>query len=164
MSAPETDEEPPEHGRYARYLQVLDSVPENVPEADEADLVAEILRDDCVSMAESAVNHHVERRAAHLLTDSGFPSWARMMATVIGDRPFLTRRLREWTLLRTIALDEPWTAEELTGASDWFQRTASAAQIVTSPDALTLLAEYGRTRRVRNAASRRVKGPRQRPS
>ncbi|WP_404962272.1 hypothetical protein [Streptomyces sp. 147326] len=164
MTAPEIDEEPPEHRRYARYLQVLDGVPESVLEADEADLVAGILRDDCVSMAESAVNRHLERRAAHLLTGSGFPAWARMMAAVIGDRPFLVRRLREWTLLRTVALDEPWTAEELTGASDWFQRTASAAQVVTSPDALTLLAEHGRTRRVRNAASRRIEGPGQRTS
>ncbi|MFJ3727901.1 hypothetical protein ACIPYQ_35765 [Streptomyces sp. NPDC090045] len=162
MTAPEIDEEPPEHGRYARYLQVLDDVPQSILEADEAGLVAGILRDDCVSMAESAVNHHLERRAAHLLTDAGFPAWARMMAEVLGDRPFLTRRLREWTLLRTIALDEPWTAEELTGASDWFQRTASAAQAVTSPDALALLAEHGRTRRVRNAASRRIQQPGQR--
>ncbi|WP_327418926.1 hypothetical protein [Streptomyces sp. NBC_01233] len=133
-------------------------------ESDEADLVAEILRDDCVAMAESAVNRHLERRAAHLLTDSGFPSWARTMAEVIGDRPFLSRRLREWTLLRTIALDEPWTAEELTGASDWFQRTASVAQVVASPVAPALLAEHGRTRRVRNAASRRVQRPRRRSS
>ncbi|MDX3534589.1 hypothetical protein PV721_09440 [Streptomyces sp. MB09-01] len=156
MTAPEIDEEPPEHGRSARYLEVLDAVPESVLEADEAALVAEVLRDACVSMAESAVNRHLERRAAHLLTGPGFPSWAAMMAAIIGDRPFLTRRLREWTLLRTIALGEPWAAEELTGASDWFQRTASAAQVVTAPAALTLLAEHGRTRRVRNAASRRI--------
>ncbi|WP_455361751.1 hypothetical protein [Streptomyces sp. SYSU K21746] len=43
----------------------------------------------------------------------------------------------------------------MTGASDWFQR--SAAAIVTSPEALKLLAERGRTRRVRNAASRQLR-------
>ncbi|MGW7435126.1 hypothetical protein [Streptomyces sp. NPDC054849] len=152
MTAPSIDDEPPEHRRYADYLQAL----EVVPEADEAALLAAVLRDDCVSMAESAVNRHTERRAAELLTDSRFPAWARMMATTIGDRAFLTCRLREWTLLRAIALDEPWTAEELTSASDWFQRTAVAVEFVISPDALSLLAERGRTRRVRNAASRRV--------
>jgi hypothetical protein len=47
-------------------------------------------------------------------------------------------------LLRTIALDEPWAAEALTAASDWFRRTAATAQIITLSDALTLLAEQGR--------------------
>ncbi|WP_326593022.1 hypothetical protein [Streptomyces sp. NBC_01294] len=150
MTEPHMDEEPPEHGRYVLYLEALDVV----PEADEADLVAAVLRDDCVSMAQSAVNRHMERRAAELLTDSHFPAWARMMAATIGDRDFLTGRLREWTLLRAIALDEAWTAEEVTSASDWFQRTA--VEIISSPGALNLLAECGRTRRVRNAASRRI--------
>ncbi|MET9979914.1 hypothetical protein ACFYOI_36200 [Streptomyces microflavus] len=54
-------------------------------------------------------------------------------------------------------LDEPWTDEQLLTASDWFQCTAVAAQLVTSPDALHLLAEHGRTRRVRNTASRRIR-------
>ncbi|MGV9267929.1 hypothetical protein ACWDRR_25080 [Kitasatospora sp. NPDC003701] len=88
---------------------------------------------------------------------------------MIGDRPFLTRRLRGWTLLRAVAPDEPWTARELTGAADRFRRTASAERIATSTstststsaststDALGLPAERGRTRRVRNAASRRLR-------
>jgi hypothetical protein len=146
------DEEPPEHLRYRRYLGDL----EDVSEADEAALVATVLEDPNVSMAEAAVNRHLERQAARLLTDPAFPAWAQTLATVIGDRPFLARRLREWTLLRAIALDEPWTAEDLTTASDWFQRTASVVLVVASPEALSLLAERGRTRRVRNAASRRL--------
>ncbi|MFE2825243.1 hypothetical protein [Streptomyces sp. NPDC059271] len=146
------DEEPPEHLRYRRYLQAL----ENASEADEVALVATVLHDPHVSMAEAAVNRHLECRAAHLLTNPAFSAWAQTFTTAIGDRPFLARRLREWILLRAIALDEPWTAEELTTASDWFQRTASVALIVTSPEALRLLAERGRTRRVRNAASRRL--------
>ncbi|MFG2438845.1 hypothetical protein [Streptomyces sp. NPDC048508] len=146
------DAEPPEHLRYRRYLQAL----EDASEADEVALVASVLHDPHVSMAEAAVNRHLERRATHLLTSPTFTAWARTFPTAIGDRPFLARRLREWILLRAIALDEPWTAEELTTASDWFQRTASVALIVTSPEALRVLAERGRTRRVRNAASRRL--------
>lgn len=152
MTGSQKDEEPPEHRRYARYLRALDSV----AEAEEADLLATVLHDEDAAMAESAVNRHLERRAAQQLTSPRFPAWAAMMATVIGDRAFLARRLREWTLLRSIALDEPWTDEELLTASDWFQHTAAAAQLVTSPAALRLLAEHGRTRRVRNAASRRT--------
>lgn len=152
MTGQPFDAEPPEHLRYRRYLGDLG----DVSETDEATLVATVLEDPDVSMAEAAVNRHLERQAARLMTDPAFPAWARTMAAVIGDRPFLVRRLREWALLRAIALDEPWTAEDLTTASDWFQRTASAVGVVTSPEALGLLAERGRTRRVRNAASRRL--------
>ncbi|GAB3659992.1 hypothetical protein GCM10027589_21410 [Actinocorallia lasiicapitis] len=151
MTDPNTDE-PAEHHRYRHYLQAL----EDVAESDEIELVTTVLRDEDPMMAEAAVNRHLEHRAAQLLTDTAFTAWAQTMATVIRDRPFLIRRLREWTLLRAIALDKPWTAEEITTASDWFQRTASFVQIVTSQQALSLLVEQGRTRRVRNAASRRL--------
>ncbi|MFD8696404.1 hypothetical protein [Kitasatospora purpeofusca] len=149
--SPIDDDEPPEHRRYAQYLRALGSV----AETDEADLLAAVLRDEDQSMAEAAVNQHLERRAAEQLTGPGFPAWAAMTATVVGDRAFLVRRLREWTLLRSLALDGPWTEEELLTASDWFQRTVTTSPLVTSPAAFGLLAERGRTRRVRNAASRR---------
>jgi hypothetical protein len=118
--------------------------------------VAAALRDQDEPMAQGAVVHHLDRRAAQLLTDAEFTVWAHTMAAVIGERDYLALRLREWTLLRTTALDEPWAAEALTATSDWFQRTAATAQIITSSDALSLLAEQGRNRRVRNAASRRM--------
>lgn len=119
--------------------------------------MAAVLRDQDMKMADSAVGRHLDCRAADLLTDPRFTAWAQTLTGVIADRDFLTLRLREWTLLRTIALDEPWTAEELTGATDWFQRMAATTQIATSPKALRLLAERGRTRRVRNAASRQLR-------
>ncbi|KQV10109.1 MULTISPECIES: hypothetical protein [unclassified Kitasatospora] len=65
MTGPHHDDEPPEHRRYAQYLQALESV----AEADEANLLAAVLRDDCVSMAESAVNHHLERIEVRASTD-----------------------------------------------------------------------------------------------
>ncbi|WP_406308845.1 hypothetical protein [Streptomyces sp. NBC_00623] len=153
MTSPHLDEEPAEHRRFARYLQVLEAV----AEGDEADRVAAVLRDQDMKMADSAVGRHLDRRAADLLTDLRFTAWAQILTEVIADRDFLTLRLREWTLLRTIALDEPWTAEELAGATDWFQRMAATTQSAASPKALRLLAERGRTRRVRNAASRQLR-------
>jgi hypothetical protein len=152
MTGHHADEEPAEHRRFARYLQALDAV----AEADEAELVAGVLRDQDATMADSAVGRHLDRRAADLLTDPRFTAWAQTLTEVIADRDFLARRLHEWTLLRTIALGKPWTDEELTSASDWFQRTATT-QIVTSPEALRLLAERGRTRRVRHAATRQLR-------
>ncbi|MET9430688.1 hypothetical protein [Streptomyces sp. NPDC003036] len=152
MTGPHRDEEPAEHRRFAGYLQAL----EVVAEADEADLVASVLCDRDAAMADSAVGRHVDRRAAQLLTDPRFTAWAQAMTEVIDERGFLTRRLREWSLLRSIALGEPWAAEDLTGASDWFQRMVAATEAVTAPDALRLLGARGRTRRVRNAANRRL--------
>ncbi|MET9834413.1 hypothetical protein ABZ078_35145 [Streptomyces sp. NPDC006385] len=152
MTGPRADGEPAEHRRFAEYLRAL----EVVAETDEADLVATVLTDQDTTMADGAVGRHLDRRAAQLLTGPRFTTWAQAMTEVVQERDFLTRRLREWSLLRSVALGGSWSAEEITGASDWFQRTAVTTETVTAPDALLLLAEHGRTRRVRNAASRRL--------
>ncbi|MFI7422073.1 hypothetical protein [Nonomuraea sp. NPDC049684] len=57
-----------------------------------------------------------------LLTDPGF---AR--ATEVGEREFVVRRLHEWTLLRSIAVNARWKPRDVLAASDWFQRTAELA-------------------------------------
>lgn len=54
-------------------------------------------------------------------------------------------------------MGEPWTVEEVTGATDWFQCMATTPQIVSTPEALRLLGDHGRTRRVRNAVSLRLR-------
>ncbi|MEJ8645863.1 hypothetical protein WKI68_40870 [Streptomyces sp. MS1.HAVA.3] len=77
------------------------------------------------------------------------------MAAALDGRAFPERRLREWILLKAITRDEPWSAAELTSASDWCQRTA--AQSLNSCEALSLLATDARTRRVRNAAAERLR-------
>ena len=51
MTSTHLDEEPAEHRRFARYLQAL----EGVAEADEADLVAAILRDPHLSERQKQV-------------------------------------------------------------------------------------------------------------
>ncbi|KPI01913.1 hypothetical protein OV450_4803 [Actinobacteria bacterium OV450] len=149
----------PDHWRYARHLDAL-AAAAGTAVGPEADAVAAVLRDRDPVMAESAVVTHLGRRAARLLTDPGFPDWARAMGAAIGTRSFPARRLREWTLLKEITHGEPWTAAELTAASDWCQRTA--VQSLTSFEALDLLAAAGRTRRVRNTAAQRL-GRRTRP-
>ncbi|GAA1504185.1 hypothetical protein GCM10009730_03860 [Streptomyces albidochromogenes] len=143
-----------EHQRFARYLREL---AEGAAE-DETALVAAVLRDPDETMAVSAVVRHIDRRANGLLSGPRFEDWARGLAAVIGDREFPVRRLREWALLRAIVRGEPWTAEEVAAASDWFQR--EAAGTVTSPEALAHLARAGRTRRVRAAAAHRLRGHR----
>ncbi|MCY0943141.1 hypothetical protein [Streptomyces antarcticus] len=142
-----------EHWRYARHLESLAATPDP---AAEADAVAAVLRDPDPVMAESAVVTHLDRRAVRLLADEAFPVWAHALGAALAGRAFPERRLREWTLLRAVDGGGPWSAAELTAASDWCQRTA--AQSVTSYEALTLLAADARTRRVRNAAAQRLRG------
>ncbi|MEU4727571.1 hypothetical protein [Streptomyces sp. NPDC023588] len=144
----------PEHWRYGRHLESLALAPGGGAGA-EAAAVAAVLRDPDPVMAESAVVTHLDRRAARLLADDGFPAWARAMTGVLTGRAFPERRLREWILLKALTHDEPWSREELVAASDWCQRTA--AQSLTSYEALGLLASDARTRRVRNAAAGRLR-------
>ncbi|MFF2522140.1 hypothetical protein [Streptomyces liangshanensis] len=72
-----------------------------------------------------------QRRASRLLTGPAFTAWAQALAAVIGDRPFLARRLREWGLLRAVALNEPWTAAELTIAYETPRGGGCAVRINT---------------------------------
>lgn len=78
------------------------------------------------------------------------------MARTTSSYPFLERRLREWTLFRAITLGLPWQQDALVESSDWLQRKVAAA---LNADALALLAEHGRTRRIRNAARSSPKHP-----
>ncbi|AKL64957.1 hypothetical protein OHU17_31025 [Streptomyces goshikiensis] len=143
--------EPPEYWRYTLHLASLAAAPD---EADEAERVAAVLRDPDRVMAESAVVTHLDRRAARLLADERFQDWARAVGAALEGRAFPVARLREWSLLQSVNQGGPWSAAELAGASDWCQRTAVA--LLTSYEALRLLADAGRTRRVRHAAAQRL--------
>ncbi|QBS39911.1 hypothetical protein [Nocardia sp. CS682] len=151
-----TDEEavPAEHRRYWQYQQDLAAVADKA----EPELVAIVLRDPDKVMAEAAVSGHFDSRAPHLirLDGSHFDQWATTMSELIADHNFLARRLREWILLKSIMLGHNWIPEDVVAASDWFQR--KALDLITEADALALLAEQGRTRRVRNAADRKLRG------
>lgn len=76
------------------------------------------------------------------------------LAAVVDPFPYLRRRLAEWALLRRLAASQPGSPDELVTASDWCQRTA--ANTALPPDALLVLAERGRTRRIRAAARDRL--------
>ncbi|MFD3802985.1 hypothetical protein ACFWSF_10895 [Streptomyces sp. NPDC058611] len=151
MSDPD-DDAPAEHWRYARHVEALAAAPDT---AAEVEAVSAVLRDPDPVMAESAVVTHLDRRAERLLADEEFPAWATALAAALAGRAFAERRLREWTLLRAVDGGGPWSAAELTAASDWCQRTA--VRSVASYEALTLLAADARTRRVRNAAAERLR-------
>jgi hypothetical protein len=150
MSPSRADHEPPEHARWAHYQQTL----ARVPDADETALVAAVLEDPDQAMAQSAVAGHLDLRATALHHVPAYLAWAERMAGVIDHYPFLAQRLHEWSLFRAITLATPWSADTLIAASDWLQHKVATS--ATSPEALTVLAESGRTRRVRNTAKSKI--------
>lgn len=145
MKVQDAMQEPDEHVRFAVYVEEL----RRVSDADELDLVGLVLTDADRTMAQSAVLRHLDRRAADLCLDPSYPAWAATMEHVVLSRPFLTGRLREWSLLRAIALEQPWHRGDLLASSDWLQLKAAAA---SSTEALEILAAGGRTKRIRHTA------------
>ncbi|MGW2542120.1 hypothetical protein ACWC5I_14935 [Kitasatospora sp. NPDC001574] len=150
MSADDPDWDPDEHVRLARYRRAFDEVTMD----DAAALVTRVLTDPDRGMANSAVREYLDRRAAALLTDPGYPSWCLEMTGPVAVDDFSARHLREWTLLRAMTMDGPWDPETLLAASNWLQlRTAEKS---VAEMALATLAEGGRTRRIRNIAKSRL--------
>ncbi|MFI5619841.1 hypothetical protein [Streptomyces sp. NPDC051567] len=152
---PAGEDAAPARRSYARHLDSLAAAARTGGCGAEAEAVAAVLRDPDPVMAESAVVTHLDRRAARLPAGAAFPGWAHEMTAAVAGRAFPARRLREWTLLKALGHGDPWSAEELTGASDWCQRTA--VRTVASADALGLLAAGARTWSVRNTAAQRLR-------
>lgn len=134
-----------EHVRFAAYLDMLG----HVADLDEVDLVSRVLTDPDQTMARSAVLRHLDRRAAGLCPGPTFEGWAQAMTAAMIRHPLLARRLREWSLFRAITLKLPWQPDDLLASSNWLQLKTAAA---TNPEAIEILAEAGRTKRIRNIA------------
>ncbi|WP_369170264.1 hypothetical protein AB5J49_21580 [Streptomyces sp. R28] len=148
-------EEPAEHLRFAAYVHEL----QQVTDAEEAGLISAVLADPDRTMAQSAVLRHLDRRATDLHLGPAYERWAESMAQATLRHPFLARRLQEWTLFRAITLRQSWRPDALLASSDWLQRKAAAA---SNADALEILAERGRTKRIRHTARAGLKHRRSR--
>ncbi len=145
-----SQDEPAEHLRFWAYLSAL----EQVTDADEAHLVSEVLTDPDQAMAQSAILRHLDRRATELHPGPAYEPWAASMAQVAVHHSLLTRRLREWSLFRAITLNRAWHPDVLLDSSDWLQLKAAAA---SNTDAIEILAQHGRTKRIRNTAKTNIK-------
>jgi hypothetical protein len=145
-----SQDEPDEHLRFAAYLSEL----AQVADADEPVLVAKVLSDPDRTMAQSAVLRHLDRRATDLHLAPAFQPWTEAMTRANARHPFLARRLQEWSLFRAIMLGQPWHLAALLESSDWLQRKVAGT---SSTEALQLLAESGRTERIRSTAKTSLK-------
>ncbi|MGW4699935.1 hypothetical protein [Streptomyces sp. NPDC004285] len=135
-----------EHARFAAYLEEL----RQVADSDEVDLLSRVLTDPDPTMARSAVLRHLDRRASVLYPGPAYEGWAQAMARATIDHPFLAQRLREWSLFRAIALKLTWHPDDLLASSNRLQLMAAAGP---NKEALGILAEAGRTKRIRSTAT-----------
>ncbi|WP_217168690.1 hypothetical protein [Streptomyces sp. AC512_CC834] len=145
-------EQPAEHLRFAAYLREL----AQVTDAEETAVVTKVLTDPDQTMARSAVLRHLDRRATTLYLGPAFEPWAQALTQAAEHHPFLSRRLQEWSLLRAVILGQPWRSGDLLESSDWLQHNAAAT---SDTKALQILADSGRTKRIRNAARTNLAQP-----
>ncbi len=155
MNAHDTVQEPDEHARFAAYLDQL----QQIAEAAEVDAISHVLSDPDQAMAQSGVLRHLDRRATNLHLDPAYAEWSTAMAQAVIGHPILTQRLHEWSLFRAITLDLAWRPDDLLAASDWLQLKAA---VESSTAAIEILAEGGRTKRIRNTATASLKRQSQR--
>ncbi|MFJ8010706.1 hypothetical protein [Streptomyces fagopyri] len=134
-----------EHVRFAAYLDKL----QQAAEEDEVGLVRRVLTDPDQTMARSALLRHLDRRAAALHIGTAYEGWVRAMTQATIDHPLLAQRLWEWSLFRAVTLRLPWQPDDLLASSNWLQLKTAAG---TNTEAIEILAEAGRTKRIRNAA------------
>ncbi|WKX09485.1 hypothetical protein [Streptomyces sp. NL15-2K] len=124
---------------------------EQVTASDEPDLIRRILADPDQTMARSAIVRHIDRQAATRYSTPAYDAWAESVAQATAGNPFLTQRLRDWALLRSIAVTQQWDPASLAEAPNWLQLKIAATPAIPSA-ALTLLAAEGRTKRIRHTA------------
>lgn len=139
-----------EHARYRLYSEALrDASP-----AVEREIVLAVLSDPDVAMRESALGTYVDHRAGRSQSPAEFDEWARSIGELL-TAPYLARRLAEWRLLKLLEAGESADPRELIESSDWLQRRITETAGVRE-DILRVLAQSGRSRRIRAAAQRRI--------
>jgi hypothetical protein len=138
------------HARYHWYIEALSQA----SGSGERDVIARVLRDPDRTIAEAAIVQYIDRTASRFLSPQSFAEWAEKIADLLDGHDFARRRVAEWLLFKRI-MSRGEDHNGLREASDWLQRKVS--QEATSPTVLAELAQYGRTKRVRNTARSRAR-------
>ena len=138
-----------EHARYDFYTKAFALA----PPPDDRTLISAVLRDPDHAMGQAAAVELARQRAQQNSSYQSFVSWAASLPS-IQEGSFLSRRIKEWAEFKRVIEGGHLSPDSLDGFSDWLQRKLSDE--VGSPEVLAALAEFGRTKRIRNTAKQNL--------
>jgi hypothetical protein len=147
-----------EHVRWSVYQRIASVAAASRERGGDRAIVAAMLRDPVEMVAKSAVVDLVDKVAVKATDPTEFRRWSAEVLLETdrfeaeGNREFVRRRIRDW--LCYLSVKDGQVPAELAEVSNWMQRVL--AETSTSLPVLTLLAESGRTRKIRNIAKNRA--------
>jgi hypothetical protein len=150
-----------EHVRSAMYRRIVAEVAAAERRDKDRETIGRILRDPEELTSKTAFVDFVDNIAWRTTDPAEFEEWATGIAAEIdlleaeGNRRFLRRRIRDWTIYLAMKAGHLPTQDELVEATDWMQ--CRIAEESTSLAVLTLLAEIGSTKKIRNVARNQAK-------
>jgi hypothetical protein len=149
-----------EHVRSLLYRKVVAIAVASQSRASDRTIVATILRDPVDLVSKSAVVEFMDAIAMKTADPAVFRQWAAGLraetAQLAADatHTFISRRIDDWNVYLSIGAGRIPTSGELASTTHWMQRLL--AERSTSPPVLALLADIGRTRKIRNIARHRA--------
>lgn len=149
-----------QHVRSNLYRKIIAVASASQRRDNDRAIIATILRDPMELTSKTAFVQLVDNIATRTADPAEFQQWAAGLLPEIhllkaeGNRRFLHRRIHDWTVCLAIKADQTPTSAELADTTDWMQRII--AEESTSLSILTLLAEGGRTKKIRNIAKNRA--------
>jgi hypothetical protein len=148
-----------EHVRLSVYQKVIANAVLKHRNNNRA-IVSTILYDPIETVSKTAVVYLVDKIATRATDPADFQQSSTELLPEIdqfkteGNRKFVHRRIHDWTCYLAIKAGHTPTSAQLSGITNWMQRTI--AEESTSLPILTLLAEDGRTKKIRNIARNRA--------
>jgi hypothetical protein len=149
-----------EHVRSSAYQRVISVAAASPRRDDDRALVATIVRDPEEMVSRTAIVDLVDKIATKATDPADFQQWSAEILpetdrlTTEGNRRFIHRRIHDWMFHLAVKAGHIPTPEELTDVTDWMQRRT--AEESSSVPTLTVLADHGRTKKIRNIARNRA--------
>jgi hypothetical protein len=149
-----------EHVRSSAYQRVVSVAAASQDRGRDRAIVAAILRDPLEMASRTAVVEFVDKMAMKATDAAGFRQWSAELLPetdrlkTASNREFIRRRVRDWLFYLSIKDGQGPEPAALAEVTDGMQRVL--AEESTSLPVLTLLAESGSTKKIRNVAKNRA--------